>query len=117
MVEGLETDRRDARGDDSRETRYEMEREWRYGSFFLIQILEKQLMELWQQKSPGTWQERGPRVEAEWPGAGVAGLEVEWMGLCVWCAPGRVLPQSWAQTECLGVSHTQEKEKEQGLGN
>ena len=42
-------------------------------SFFLIQMPEKQLMGLWQQKSLGTWQECGPRVEAEWPGAGVAG--------------------------------------------
>lgn len=71
MVEGLETDTRDARGDDSRKTRYEMESKWRFGSFFLIQILQKQLMELWQQKSPGTQQECGPRVEAEWPGAQV----------------------------------------------
>lgn len=36
IIEGLETDTRDARGDDARETRYKMDREWRFGSFFLI---------------------------------------------------------------------------------
>lgn len=52
LVVGAET--RDVRGDNARESRCQMERELKLGSFFL---LEKQLLDLGDQKSVGKCQE------------------------------------------------------------